>query len=128
MSSAIVSTLSVLLPFLPASCRLEGERKLASVLRKTEMTPGGFITQCINAQDTYKEQTLLAHEAVSHLEEGCFKWSHRPNVMTLIHLLKGPMQGLPLWTEERIVEKMLPLLIEWDVRQGPRPMPSAGQE
>jgi hypothetical protein len=111
---------------------LSGERNLAAVLRRARGTPG-FLERCLLAKDTYRDQARLARDAVARLPEGSpFRWGQRPDIRALVRLLSAHFkdaQGLPLplWTEERIVSKTLPLLVEWDIRQGPRFKPDAGE-
>lgn len=93
-------------------------------------TPG-FLERCVIAQDTYSDQTRLARASIAHLKEGCFRW-HRPDISALVQLLTAHFkenngEPLSLWTEESIVNKLLPLLIDWDIRQGPTPPPEAGE-
>ncbi|GAX82977.1 hypothetical protein CEUSTIGMA_g10404.t1 [Chlamydomonas eustigma] len=102
--------------------RMEGQRLLTRMIDRATQTPG-FLQKCEVAQQTYLDQAATATESISHLRRDVFRsWSHRPNVSALCDIL-GKHLG---WGPSLVCSKTMPLLLEWDLRQGPNPNPSLG--
>lgn len=61
-------------------------------------------------------------QAVVGLDRAEFRWAHRPDAHRVAHILIDA--HLP-WTREQVFLKMMPLFLEWDMRQGPTANPRA---
>ena len=99
--------------------RREDERLLERVLERARRSKG-FLSRWSVARDAYLDQIRLAHEHADQLRQSGmirFEWMHRPNVHALALIFKRV--ALPDFTAINVARKLMPLLIEWDVRQGP---------
>ncbi|KXZ54461.1 hypothetical protein GPECTOR_4g1012 [Gonium pectorale] len=113
--------------------RSEPERRFMRVIDKAAGTGPLFAASCGAALATFQEETQRAGLAAEELRRrvGALSWSRRPDVRgvySLLHPLLGSTSSDPdklLWTYGEVRDKLRPLLMEWDMRQGPEPQGAA---
>ncbi|GIL82676.1 hypothetical protein Vretifemale_11582 [Volvox reticuliferus] len=120
----------------PCECdfhRSEPQRKFMRVIARATNTGPSFSAECRATIAAFQSETERAHRAAEELRRmvGCISWSLRPDVQgvfQLMHPLLGNTSSDPnklLWTYPEVRDKMRPVLMEWDMRQGPEPSAAA---
>lgn len=77
----------------------------------------GCTPQCSQHNSPYRR-------AASPLPTTGRRWRARPDVDALYSIFRG--RNILEWDYETLRGKLRPLLIEWDMRQGPRPPRESG--
>ncbi|KXZ54462.1 hypothetical protein GPECTOR_4g1013 [Gonium pectorale] len=109
--------------------RSEPQRKFMRVIARAVGTSQSFAAECSEALQAFESEAQRARTAAEALKRriGAFSWSRRPDVRgvySLLHPLLGSTSSDPdklLWTYGEVRDKLRPLLMEWDMRQGPDP-------
>ncbi|WIA12096.1 hypothetical protein OEZ85_012172 [Tetradesmus obliquus] len=110
--------------------RRAGERLLNRVVRRAVQTRG-FMASCRTAAATYTSELRKAVAAVQReyslpvpgSSRNVFTWRARPDVRAIGDIMTKYIKE---WDHNQVRLKLLPLLLEWDMRQGPQPSPSSG--
>ncbi|KAG2492199.1 hypothetical protein HYH03_009446 [Edaphochlamys debaryana] len=113
--------------------RSEPQRKFMRVISRASATGSSFLEDCRTALAAFEDETRRATRAAAQLRAsvGAFRWSRRPDVEGVYELMQpllGNTSADPdklIWTSQDVRDKLRPVLIEWDLRQGPRPTGSA---
>ncbi|GLC45267.1 hypothetical protein PLESTB_000718600 [Pleodorina starrii] len=120
----------------PCECefhRSEPQRKFMRVIARAVTTGPSFSSECRATIAAFESETQRAQRAAEELRRrvGSISWSRRPDtqaVFALMHPLLGHTSSDAnklLWTYPEVRDKMRPVLVEWDMRQGPEPPAAA---
>ncbi|KAI8470266.1 MAG: hypothetical protein J3K34DRAFT_510633 [Monoraphidium minutum] len=111
--------------------RTGDERLLNRVVRRAVGT-AGFLDSCRVAAQTYASEARSAAAAVQRAYglarpggANVFTWRRRPDVRGVHGIME---RYIPDWGYSQVRLKLLPLLLEWDVRCGPAPPPGCGAQ
>ncbi|GLI67429.1 hypothetical protein VaNZ11_011625 [Volvox africanus] len=116
----------------PCECefhRSEPQRKFMRVIARAANTGPSFSAECRATIAAFQSETERANWAAEELRRsvGSISWPRRPDVQgvfQLMHPLLGNTSSDPnklLWTYPEVRDRMRPVLMEWDMRQGPEP-------
>ncbi|KAL6753192.1 hypothetical protein V8C86DRAFT_3140226 [Haematococcus lacustris] len=101
--------------------RREGERVAQRVLARAVATPD-YVRCCSDALDAYTQQQQQAARASRQWSREQLRWQRRPDCAAIALQLSAFAElG---WTYPVVRSKLRPLLVEWDVSQGPPPSPA----